>query len=229
MIMVEFFQGVWDYFYYLWHTTTQAMWLNPETFANVERLPQSGLLTLGIVIIGGISQLLGQSVILFVNRVKPGRFAASLLLNGLVYFIGLFVWSLTIWFSSRLLFGVNAPFATVFRMVSLGASPFLFGFLVLMPYAGVFIGRLLGAWSLLIVLATTNVVYDFTFWQGVVVVSAGWLLMMLLSNTIGRPVVAIRNALFRRVLGTSLDATTHDILIAFAGEAEEERSARRTP
>jgi hypothetical protein len=224
--MLEFFQGVSEYVYYLWRVTTQAMWLNPETFANVERLPLSGLLTLGIAIIGGVSQLLGQSVILFVNRVRPGRFAFSLLLNGLTYFIGIMVWGTAIWLSSRVIFRVDDSYATVLRMVTLGAAPFVFGFLVLIPYAGVFIGRVLGVWSLLIVLAAVNFTYGFDFWQGAVVVTLGWLLMMLLSNTIGKPVVALRNVLFRKVVGTSLDATTHDILTAFAGETEDERTAR---
>lgn len=224
--MLEFIQGVGDYFYYLWRVTTQAMWLNPETFANVERLPLSGLITLGIAILGGVSQLLGQSVILFVNRVRPGRFAVSLLLNGLTYLIGLMVWGLTIWTVGGLVFGLREPLATVMRMVSLGAAPFVFGFLVLIPYAGAFIGRLLGVWSLLIVLAATNFTYGFTFWQGVAVVGGGWLLMLLLSNSIGKPVVALRNALFKRVVGTELDATTRDILTAFASESEEERSIR---
>lgn len=224
--MFEFFQGVGDYLYYLWRVITQAMLLNETTFANVEQLPRSGLLTLGIAVIGGVSQLLGQSVILFVNRVKPGRFAVSLLLGGLVYFIGILVWGTAIWLSSRLLFRVDDSYATVLRMVTLGAAPFVFGFLVLIPYAGAFIGRVLGVWSLLIVLAAVNFTYGFTFWQGAVVVTLGWLLMMLLSNTIGKPVVALRNVMFRKVVGTSLDATTRDILTAFAGETEDERSAR---
>jgi hypothetical protein len=60
-----------------------------------------------------------------------------------------------------------------------------------------------------------------------VVVSMGWLLMMLLSNTTGKPVVALRNVLFRKAVGTSLDATTRDILTAFAGESEDERTKRK--
>jgi hypothetical protein len=224
--MFEFFQGVGDYFYHLWRVTIQAMLLNPETFAGVERLPRSGLLTLGIAIIGGISQLLGQSVILFVNRVKPGRFAVSLLLNGLTYFIGIMVWGTTIWLSSRVLFRVDESYATVLRVVTLGAAPYVFGFLVLIPYAGAFIGRVLSVWSLLIVLSVVNFTYGFTLLQGVAAVGLGWLLMLLLSNTIGKPVVALRNALFRKAIGTSLDATTRDILTAFAGETEDERAIR---
>ncbi len=224
--MFEFFQGVSDYLYYLWRVTTQAMLLNPETFANVEQLPRSGLLTLGIALLGGTSQLIGQSVILFVNRVKPGRFVASLLLGGLTYFVSLMVWGFTIWLASRFIFRMEDDLATIMRMVTLGAAPFVFGFLILIPYLGTFIGRLLWVWSLLIVLAATNFTYGFAFWQGVVVVSMGWLLMMLMSNTIGKPIVALRNVLFDRVVGTSLDATTRDILTAFASETDKERAAR---
>ncbi|MFV9504699.1 MAG: hypothetical protein AB4911_09050 [Oscillochloridaceae bacterium umkhey_bin13] len=66
------------------------------------------------------------------------------------------VWGTTIWLSARLLFRVDDSYAPVLRMVTLGAAPFVFGFLVLIPYAGTFIGRVLGVWSLLIVLAAVN-------------------------------------------------------------------------
>jgi hypothetical protein len=33
-------------------------------------------------------------------------------------------------------------------------------------------------------------------------------------------------AVFRKAVGTSVDATTRDILTAFAGESEDERTAR---
>ncbi|NCC35466.1 MAG: hypothetical protein EOM24_26150 [Chloroflexia bacterium] len=223
--MIGFFQGVIDYLANLWRVTIQAMLLNEQVFAGVQNLPRSGLLTLGIALVGGISQLIGQSVILFVNRVKPGRFAFSLLLGGLTYFIGIMVWGTTIWLSGRFLFGSDANYLTVLRIVTLGAAPFVFGFLVLIPYAGVFIGRILWVWSLLIVVSVVNFTYGFNFWQGAIVVGAGWFLMMLMTATIGRPIVALRNAMFTRVVGSKLDATTRDILTTFASETENERSA----
>lgn len=223
--MIGFFQGILDYLSHLWRVTIQAMLLNEQVFAGVQNLPRSGLLTLGIALVGGISQLIGQSVILFVNRVKPGRFAFSLLLGGLTYFIGIMIWGTTIWLSGRFLFGSDANYLTVLRIVTLGAAPFVFGFLVLIPYAGVFIGRVLWVWSLLIVVSVVNFTYGFNFWQGAIVVGAGWLLMMIMTATIGRPIVAVRNALFKRVVGSKLDATTRDILTTFASETESEPSA----
>ncbi|MBP1468866.1 hypothetical protein EYB53_024360 [Candidatus Chloroploca sp. M-50] len=223
--MIGFFQGVLDYLSNLWRVIIQAMLLNEQVFAGVQNLPRSGLLTLGIALVGGISQLIGQSVILFVNRVKPGRFAFSLLLGGLTYFIGILIWGTTIWLSGRFLFGSEASYLTVLRIVTLGAAPFVFGFLVLIPYAGVFIGRVLWVWSLLIVISVVNFTYGFNFWQGAIVVGAGWLLMMIMTATIGRPIVALRNAIFKRVVGSKLDATTRDILTAFASETESEPSA----
>lgn len=219
--MFEFFAVVGDYLAAFWRVVTQAMRLNPETFANVERLPIAGLLTLGIAIVGGISQLLGQSVILFVNRVRPSRFALSLLLNGLTYLAGLLVWGLSIWLAARLFFGLREPLTTVLRMVSLGAAPYVFGFLVLMPYAGVFIGRVLGVWSLLIVLSAVRFTYGLTFWQSLFAVVGGWLLMQLLGSTIGRPIVALRSRLFRRVAGTDLSAPADDLLATFIGKQDD--------
>jgi hypothetical protein len=38
-----------------------------------------------------------------------------------------------------------------------------------------------------------------------------------LSNTIGRPVVALRNKVFQMVSGSKLDSTAEDLLLHFSG------------
>ena len=45
-------------------------------------------LDLLIVLFAGVSEAIGQSVVLFANRVTPGRFAISLLLNALLVAAG---------------------------------------------------------------------------------------------------------------------------------------------
>ncbi|NTU86055.1 MAG: hypothetical protein HGA45_43130, partial [Chloroflexales bacterium] len=71
----------------------EALRLNPRVFELVESGPNAGWVITLIAILGGASLLIGQSVILFVNRVRPARFAISLLVNGLVFTISLVVWA----------------------------------------------------------------------------------------------------------------------------------------
>jgi hypothetical protein len=163
--------------------------------------------------------LIGQSVILFVNRVSPSRFLVSLLVNGILFSISLVVWALSIWVVGQWLYPNDISIGTVMRLVGLGAAPYLFGFLVLIPYMGNFIGRVLSVWSFLIVLAGILHLTGGLLWPALVCVGLGWLLIALLTATIGRPIVALRNRIFRQVSGTSLDASVADILSEFAKDA----------
>lgn len=194
----------------------EALRLNPLVFEIVESGPNAGWVIALIAILGGASLLIGQSVILFVNRVRPARFVVSLLVNGLVFTISLSVWAVAIWLTGKLLFPNSIPLRTVARMVGLGAAPYIFGFLVLIPYLGSFIGKVLDVWSFLVVLAGITYLANGTLWPALVCTGVGWLLVTVMSLTIGRPIVALRNRLFKRVAGTSLDASVADILTGYA-------------
>ena len=128
--------GFFELIGYVWHGISMALRLDPHVFEVVDQYPQSTWVILVIALLGGASLLIGQSVILFVNRVKPGRFAISLLLNGIVFTISLVVWAVCIWIIGWLLFDHPPTMRVTTRMVGLGAAPYVFGFLVLVPYAG---------------------------------------------------------------------------------------------
>jgi hypothetical protein len=204
----------------VWRGIGEALRLNPRVFEIVSQRPDDGWVILVIAIMGGASLLVGQSVILFVNRVRPARFAISLLLNGVVFAIGLLVWAAAIWLVGRLLFPNEISIGTVMRMVGLGAAPYLFGFLILIPYMGNFIGRVLTVWSFLVVLGGITFLAGGAFWPALVCTGLGWLLITVMSATIGRPIIAVRNILFRRVAGTDLDASVADILTSFASDEQ---------
>lgn len=51
---------------------------------------------------------LGQSVILFVDRIQRGRFVFSLLTNGVVFLVSYLIWGLAIAFIGWLMFDVDA-------------------------------------------------------------------------------------------------------------------------
>lgn len=205
-----------EFLWYVWVGITQSMALNPRVAEVVEQYPQTGRLVLVIAILGGAGLLLGQSVILFVNRVRPLRFALSLLLNGIVFTISLVVWGAVIWLVGRLVFPAQPGFGLVMRLVGLSAAPYVFGFLVLVPYLGEFIYRVLGAWSMVIAAGATAYSFKVGWWPAFLVVGAGWLLIWVLTNTIGRPVLAARNRAWQVVSGTRMDATVADILTEFA-------------
>jgi hypothetical protein len=216
--MSEFFQSLFQFIGYVWNGIGAAMRLDPRVHEIVETSPGSSWIILTIALLGGASLLLGQSVILFVNRVKPGRFALSLLLNGIIFTVSLLIWAIAIWLIGWLLFDEPPQLRVVMRMVGLGAAPYVFGFLVLMPYAGNAIGRILAVWSFLVVLSGINYLYPHGFTVALICVGLGWILVTLLSRFAGKPVIALRNRLWHRITGSSLEASVQDVLLSFSGD-----------
>src|SRR5262245_57033276 len=106
----------------LWATLGQVLWLDPVLLQQAV-YGASAAVILAIVVLAGASQLAGQSVVLFMARLTPGRFALSLALNGLLYLAGLLVWACAIWLCAGVLFGAWQPFSLAARVVGLSAAP----------------------------------------------------------------------------------------------------------
>ncbi|HEX7004173.1 MAG TPA: hypothetical protein VF168_08290 [Trueperaceae bacterium] len=171
-------------------------------YLHLEQLPIRMLLA--VVFLAGISSAAGQSLVLFVSRVRPHRFIASLLLSAMIFVAGFMLWSLSVWSIGSFAYSREVPYETVLRAIALAYSPYLFSFFVLTPYLGSFIWLLLSIWSLLALVIATGVVLDLTLWQALLCNAGGWLLLQLLERTIGRPVLALTKILRSWVAGTRL-------------------------
>ncbi|MBU6230967.1 MAG: hypothetical protein KGQ93_14990 [Cyanobacteria bacterium REEB459] len=68
----------------LWPLLGYVFALDSAAFRVATSLPHSGRLALWLVLLAGLSQGIGQSIILFINQVKPARFALSLLINAIL-------------------------------------------------------------------------------------------------------------------------------------------------
>ena len=212
-----------DFFTYLHHLSQvihYALTLDPRLYAYVSANPSANWLVAGVVFLAGASTLLGQSVVLFVNRVRRGRFLFSLALNGVMYIISYLAWGAMIALVGRFLFSDPPAWGSVIRLVGLSTAPLIFGFFILIPWMGPFIGRVLNVWGFLILLSAVEFGFQIGFWQALLCVGLGWLLMLALHRAVGRPIVALRNRLWRRVIGSSLDASTEDLLLQFAQKGE---------
>jgi hypothetical protein len=107
-------------------------------------------------------------------------------------------------------------------MVGLSTAPLVFGCLVLIPWMGPFISKILNIWSLLILIGIVQFEFKIGFVGAVVCVGLGWVLSLLFTNTIGGPVVRLRNKVFQMVSGSSLAQTNEDILLRFSGATFDE-------
>ncbi|MEN9521036.1 MAG: hypothetical protein RLZZ381_3624, partial [Cyanobacteriota bacterium] len=61
----------------LWSLVSGVLLLNSETFKSINNLPLSLIASILVVLLAGLSQTFGQSVMLFINRVRPLRFLLS--------------------------------------------------------------------------------------------------------------------------------------------------------
>lgn len=137
-----------------------------------------------------------------------------------MYVISYFVWGLTITVIGRLLFEFEPEYGAIVRMVGLSTAPLIFGFFILIPWMGPFIGRVLNVWGFLILVTVVQHGFQVGLIGALVCVGLGWLAMMLLNNLVGRPIVAVRNKIWQKVAGSSLDASAQDLLLQFSQSAD---------
>jgi hypothetical protein len=163
-----------------------------------------GWLALTIALLAGISQAVGDSVILFFNRMRPARFALGLALSGLLFVLSLLAQALSLWLVITLLFGVNEPLSRVIVIVCLGSAPLLLGFLNMAATLGPYAGWALRFLGWLIVLAGVHLGFGFTIWQAFLCVALARLLVELLSVAFGQPLDRISAWLWRAATGASI-------------------------
>jgi hypothetical protein len=188
----------------LWGLMLGALRLDPAAFRALLNSHNDSWLALLVLFLGGVSEALGQSVALLVNRVSRRRFFVGLLITGIIAAVGFLVWVSTIWLSATFIFGVREPILSVMLAVSLAYAPYLFGFLILLPYMGSFIDHVLDAWSFLAVLVAMIVTLGLGFWQVLLCTLFGWLIFQLLKYAIGKPITTLVNRLFRLSIGVPI-------------------------
>ena len=105
-----------------------------------------------VVYLAGVSQAVGNGVVLFLNRVRRLRFALSLALMGAIHLVGALVTAAVSLMLADLVFGRDLAFVPTIAVIALAQAPRLLGFLTLAPYLGELLDRLLDVWALTLVL-----------------------------------------------------------------------------
>jgi hypothetical protein len=199
-------------------TIGDALRMRPGLLARVAARPDADVLIALIAVLAGASLLAGQSVILFVNRVRPGRFAFSLLLNGLLFAAELALWASSAWVAAVALFGATEPLLTALRIVGLASAPLVFGLLVMLPYLGAPIEWALRIWSLLIILELVRETFGYSVGQALACALGGWVLIQVAGVLLGGPLVAARDFLWSAVTNTAFDTNQQELVDAATQE-----------
>jgi hypothetical protein len=208
--MIEYIQN-------LLQVVGMALALDPEIYRLAfEYTGSDRLVIFWVVFIGGLSLELGQSVVLFANRVKPGRFVISLLLGALVFWGRVLIVVSVVWAMANIL-GENAwPFVNVARGLGLAAAPYWFGFLILAPYAGLVIQVLIKGYVFIALLVALQAVFSISFWQAVLIALIAWLLAEIIFLVLSRLLTPLSTRLNKLIAGEEELQTARNIYEMFA-------------
>lgn len=193
-----------------WQLIAQAIALQPQAFEKVQTLPSSNLAMLLIVFLAGFSQTVGQSIVLFVNKVKPIRFILSLLIAAILYAFSYGFWAVSTWGVTQILFAQGVSLISIGRTLGLAYAPQVFGFLVALPYLGVPIFILISVWSLVAFVMGLETTLELTSWQAFWCAALGWVVLQIVQRTLGKPVTVIGEWLQNSVAGVQLVTSLPD-------------------
>src|SRR5580692_8584495 len=135
----------------LLHTLGGVLALKSAAFVGSVALKHAPLVALLIVLSAGVSTAIGQSIVLFANRVRPARFAFSIAISALLFMFGYAFLTLSTWAVAWLFGEGRASLGTLWIVMALSYAPIVFSFLESIPYLGILLAWALRAWFLLAV------------------------------------------------------------------------------
>lgn len=196
----------------IWDLFSGTFQLKAEVFQQISTF--SGGLTLAVLVVlaAGLSLGVGQSIILFVNRVRPIRFIFSLFIGAVLYTFGSLFLVLSTWLICQLPWSVHVPLTTLTKILGLSYAPLLFSFLGALPYLGVPILNVLAIWHLLAMVVGFGAVTSISMNTAFGYVAVGWFVHLLLENTIGQPIARLGRTIADRVAGVTLAHSREEIL-----------------
>ncbi|TVP60841.1 MAG: CAAX protease [Nodularia sp. (in: Bacteria)] len=196
----------------VWEILGWVFVLNGEAFRKVTTLPGGLTLAITVVLLAQLSLAIGQSIILFLNRVQPVRFIWSLLVSTILSLFEFLFLVFSTWLICLLPWSIYLPFTTLLTVLGLGYAPLLFSFLGALPYLGLPLLRILSIWNLLAMVvgfsAVANIGAGFSFGY----VAFGWFVKELLEKTIGQPIAHLGKTIADRVAGVNLSANREELL-----------------
>ncbi len=200
----------------------EVLKLNQAAFMLPNELLFSNLGIVAIVVLASISEAIGQSVVLFVNRVKKHRFIAALLSSSVIYFINYFFLVISISFILRVFLGIEiSKKYSIFFIVALAYIPRLFGFLVFSPMIGSVINILLRIWGMLILHMSLVVILGLANHEAIYIVLLSFLVSLIIRHSFGYPLIAWARALTKRVSATDLDLDPNKLTKELDAELHE--------
>ena len=195
----------------LGETIWQAMILRESIYLAVQQSRQGLLLALAVVGLAGLSHALGQSLVLFINHVRPRRFILAVAASTVSYMLGYVLWAMVVWLVGVYAFDAQVGWMAVAAAVGVAYAPQVLAFFELTPFLGSPFGSLLTLWTLVAIIIGVRAGLGLTLWQAVIAAGLGWLLLRLWRSTLGRPIYALGVWVEQRAAGVPLRYRPEDV------------------
>ena len=187
-----------------WDLVSGVLSLNAETFKLIDRLPWSLLASILVVLLAGLSQTFGQSMMLFVNRVRPLRFVLSIAIAAIIFLFDCNFWVLSTWLVAQILFGVDLSLIATIETLGFSYAPLMFGFLMVIPYFGMPILIALSIWTLIAIVIGLEVITNLGIWQAFECCLGGWLVFQISQRIFGKGISRIADKIVDWAAGVEL-------------------------
>ena len=203
----------------IWQLIRGVLRLDPDAYHALLAAPNGWKLALVILLAASLSYTVGQSVVLFANRVNRRHFIFALAISALSLVISVLFWAGSIWLSAVILFDVRQSFEQILTAVAISFAPLLFGFLILLPYFGNIVIVVLRIWVFLAIIVGVTVTFQFSFWEALFCSIFGWAVLELLTRIPFLQIKRLSNWLWRLSTGTEQQLETDEIVAQFVDQA----------
>lgn len=188
----------------LWQSLGGVLQLRGSAYVDALALQPGVFVALAIVLAAGLSEALGQSIVLFANRVKPARFVFSMLVDAVLFTFGYGFLVLSTWAVCRLPGTPQLSLRDLALVFAMSYAPMLFSFLGALPYLGSGLQGVLRVWHFLAMVVGVAAVGRVDVFAAATCVWLGWLVMVLAQRSFGRPIVALGARLLDAVAGVRI-------------------------
>jgi predicted Abi (CAAX) family protease len=204
-----------------WELLGGVFALNADAFRSISDLPLGLIVAIAIVVAAGLSQAMAQSIILFINQVKPIRFIFSLLLNAVLFTFGYLFLVLSTWVVTLLPWTQPIPLIVLIVVLGISYAPLVFSFLGAIPYLGVPLLTVLAIWHLWEMVIGITAVTELGMVGAVSYVAVGWLVLRLLESTVGQPLANLGRWLSNKIAGVPLVTSNSGLRRILQGVVEQ--------
>jgi len=193
--------------------------LDPQAFLAAFQAGKdaSGLL-IWIILIGGLSLMIGQSVVLFANRVSPARFILSLFLGAVNFLLDVLVIVLVVWGMANLLSDITWPLGQVGRAVALASAPYWFSLFFLIPYFGLILERGLKFYVILALIVAVQSIFAIPFLDAILASVAALFLSQFVSGILGKLLDPLADRITNALVGDTRLENAREIYKMFASK-----------